>query len=353
MRKFILLISLAFFSITLPSCSRGQVGYQLTDFDSYETIDPISKTDGDDIFLGRPQGITMINGWLAIDDVYDDMCITWVSPDLKSYVHNVRRGMGPGEISSTAIPFRALNPDRVIIQDFAIGKFYTFTWDNVMKSDFKRPVQTDEIGDQRSRAVPMGGNYVCYEMMDNDENMFSLLSPNGEVLTRFGDYPPTIDLSREKDAYLRQVKASCRVSAKTDGTIMVAAGFCYDYLAFYRINGTEANLIKQYNTFAPDRDIVETSSGYSFRNNSRTINAYGSLSPSDKYLFALYDGNKVIRDNKVNYVFLQVFDWEGNFIRGYKLNERIGAVAYDENSQTLYGIAAGDFHISVYRLSGL
>ena len=345
-------MSLVLISCALSSC-KAQEKYPLTDFDSYEVIDPINKTIGDDIFLGRPQGISIINGWLAIDDVYDDMCITWVSTDMKTYIHNVRRGTGPGEITSSAIPFATKDPDKVKIQDFAIGKFYTFTWDNVMKSNFRRPIQTDEIGNLRSRAVPVGENYVCYEMMEDDEKMFSLLSPQGEVLTRFGEYPPSLDLKGEKDPFLRQVKASCKVSAKTDGSVMVAAGFSYDYLAFYKISGTEATLIRQYNTFAPDRDIVETSSGYSFRNNSRTINAYGSLSPSDKYFFALYDGDKVIRDYKVNHVFLQVFDWDGNFIKGYKLNERIGAVVYDEESQTLYGIAAGDFHISSYKLSGL
>ena len=99
-----------------------------------------------------------------------------------------------------------------------------------------------------------------------------------------------------------------------------------------------------------DLDIQYDNTGWHTKPNERTLNTYVSLSFSKDKLFALYLGTK--DDEVVEKSFVQVFDLNGNFIKGYVVPEYLRAITVDESGKTLYGLSLeDDVHISVYNLN--
>ena len=346
--------------LTLPSCGKGQVDYGLNDFAHYEPLEFSGYSNEDDLFLGRPQGLAIINDRLVITDYYDRKYLTWATLDLKSFARNVDRGTGPGEISSSATIFRTENPEIVKMQDFSAGRIYSFRWNDMLKGRFSKPIKTDHVGQSRERLALVGDNYVCYDIIDDDRLLFSVVGPDGDIIYRFGEFPGEYHHENPGNRFVRMSLTECMVAANSGGSVFVAGGFKTDFLAFYKLTDQGGSLIKQYFTYSPDNEIkyynVNGQEAYSYKSNDKTINAYRGLTASEHYLLALYDGTKALSDDKPDYRYLQVFDWDGNFIKGYKLNRRLGAMAFDEKSETLYALGLGEdgeSRIYTYRLSGL
>ena len=120
------------------------------------------------------------------------------------------------------------------------------------------------------------------------------------------------------------------------------------------MEGVRAVLLHEYFTYSADRDILENDNMISIRDNERTMLAYNDLCAGQKYLYALYEGMKMKQKERPKYTYLRVFDWKGNFVKGYKFNELLYDIAVDEESNTLYGLASGESdHICIYKLDDL
>jgi hypothetical protein len=86
------------------------------------------------------------------------------------------------------------------------------------------------------------------------------------------------------------------------------------------------------------------------------ITHFWGMSPRDKYFWMLYSGRKptdVIRDNSLNkkYIFVEQYDWNGNPIKRYKL-DNWGYFSVDENNSKIYLVSTDKPHsLIMYNLN--
>ena len=128
----------------------------------------------------------------------------------------------------------------------------------------------------------------------------------------------------------------CQMAANPEGSVVVAAGYMTDMLSFYKVDGAEVSLLKEYFSQDADVEIRKDETGISVIPTANTLQTYIHLCPTRSFLYALYWGTREGEPRERSYI--QVFDWEGNFVKGYAVNDRLVSVAVDEEAETLYGL---------------
>lgn len=341
-----------YFLFIISSCNIGNAQrVSLDNLDRYKLVTMTNRTNEDDIFLGRAQRINLIYNYLVVNDIYDGKMITLVSKDLKSSKHILHRGMGPGEFYN-GLSIYQTQGNLVKIVEQGLGRIRTFKWDDVINERVEKALASDTIKSMGA-LIPWEGNYVISDVK-NDNNLVSLVTSKQKELARFAKYPGEIAAKHKNNAMTMNMLLECLINVNQKQNVIVVAGRHSDYLSFYKMEGVRAVLLHEYFTYSADRDILENDNMISIRDNERTMLAYNDLCAGQKYLYALYEGMKMKQKERPKYTYLRVFDWNGNFVKGYKFNELLYDIAVDEKSNTLYGLASGESdHICIYKLDDL
>lgn len=331
--------------LLLVSCDKSNVN-PIYEFENYEKLESeFVIISNDSIFLGRPYSLSLIKDNIVMYDFYDQKMLTWYSLTDNKTKHNVSMGNGPGEFIPPLYIF-SLGDDKVKLYERSNGTFYTYEWSDVYNDNLKNPISVDRLKIFGENAVPCGQNYLLNDMQD-DLNLFSLISPDGDVISRFGRYPG--ELNENMDSKSLGFLTQCLVGVDNLGERMVAAGYMSDMLSFYKKVGDEFVLYKEYFTKNADIDIQKDASGWHTRPNENTLNTYLSLCFSKDKLFALYWGTK--EGEKAEKSYIQVFDLDGCFIKGFVVPECLKTIAVNETGELLYGISFEDeISINVYNL---
>lgn len=135
------------------------------------------------------------------------------------------------------------------------------------------------------------------------------------------------------------------VRIKPDLTKVVDAMGYFDIMNIIELtSGTCTGIIEQ------DAYQFEDLSHLSMDKLFETIK-YGVLdvSVTDEYIIVLYDGRNVnAAENRTEALkpSLKIYNWEGDFLQGYRLSEPLRGIAYDENRQYVYGF---DMEENFYR----
>ena len=86
------------------------------------------------------------------------------------------------------------------------------------------------------------------------------------------------------------------------------------------------------------------------------IRTFTSCLPTEEYVFIFYrDGEyaNILQEDNTWHPELLVFDWEGNYIKGFKMDRNSSTLAYDEKNKTLYTFTTQKEQLYAYDLSGL
>ena len=86
------------------------------------------------------------------------------------------------------------------------------------------------------------------------------------------------------------------------------------------------------------------------------IRTFTSCLPTEEYVFIFYrDGEyaNILQEDNTWHPELLVFDWEGNYIKGFKMDRNSISLAYDEKNKTLYTFTTQKEQLYAYDLSGL
>ncbi|MBQ8601315.1 MAG: hypothetical protein IJ413_02015 [Bacteroides sp.] len=331
----------------LSSCKKQLMPADISDFENYQVLEK-SDVIGDTIFLGRPSTIRVMNNWLVLSDRYDKKLLSWVSPDWRTSKHNVNQGDGPFEFLP---PIRFYSEDGgsiVKIVEVQTGEVFKYDWKDVSAEKFNEPVQVDKLPIYAGQVIPCGAYYVANDMKQ-DYNMFSLLSVDGNVLTRFGKYPGELPVASKDNPMSMTLITQCSMAYNESGQVMAAAGYMSDMLSFYKIDDGNVSLIKEYFTFNPQVDLKEGNHGVSMRRNGNTLDTYIDICSTESGFYALYWGSN--ERNRVALSYVQAFNLKGEFIKGYQIKEHIGSIAVDEERKLLYGInIKGEPSISIFEL---
>ena len=339
------ILVLSFLMLLVVSCDESNMN-PIFEFENYDKIESdFVITSNDSIFLGRPYSLSLIKDNIVMYDFYDQKMLTWYSLADNKTKHNVSMGNGPGEFIPPLYIF-PFGDDKVKLYERSNGAFYTYKWSDVYNDNLKNPISVDHLNLFGKNAVPCGQNYLLNNMQD-DLNLFSLISPNGDVISRFGRFPG--ELNENMDSKSLHFLTQCLVGVDHSGGKIVAAGYMSDMLSFYKREGDEFVLYKEYFSKNADINIQKDASGWHTSPNENTLNTYLSLCFSKDKLFALYWGTK--EGEKVEKSYIQVFDLDGCFIKGFVASGCLRTIAVNETGEFLYGISFEDeISISVYNL---
>lgn len=340
--KKLLLLFVATSVILLNSCKQEDVNA----LDNWENYQKIAGTPlaGTDLFLGRPRSIAYFDGHLGLYDFYDGKIFTWIRLHDKTSWHNTTFGNAPGEFTPPLYLFKDKAPEYIKIFERSKGIYHTYRLQDAIDGNLSASLHRDTIGISGSQAVPCGDYYVGNQMLD-DKKMFYLFSPIEKTKIRFGDYPG--NLKGIDDASVLDMMTQCQLCANNEGTVVVAAGYMTDMLSFYKIENSTAYLQKEYFTMDADVNIQKDAGGISLIPTSNTLQTYIHLCPTESFLYALYWGTKENERKEQSYI--QVFDWDGNFVKGYHVEDRLISIAVNDDTKMMYGLTTKEDHpIIVY-----
>ena len=342
--------------VLLGSCSQSISDNEARrdNFRSYQAISPSVRTQEENVFLGRPSQIDIIGDWLVIADEYDGYLTTWVSKDLQTIKRMIPKGLGPGEFFGIIDFFPSADEKHVVINHRDANHFLIYQTADVVNGRLNNPIRIDSIITKGINTVPFGNNYVIAEAK-SDMKLFTLVNNKGEEKARFGDYPGAISNGFNASNDYLWMLIQTLITSNSEKNIVVGAGYMSDLLCFYHVDEVgHATLINQYRTYDTDLNVKSSEYGASAQYNENTMDAYRTLYPTKNYLFALYRGY-LMKDRKDNpHSYIQVFDWDGNFIKGYKLEIRLTGIAVDEEKGIAYGLIGGENPaICTFQLEGL
>ena len=343
MRYNFLFIVILLFSLCACKKNRQENIYL---FESYTPLEKISVVS-DSIFLGRPGSLLVINDWLAVYDSHDGEMVTWIAPDMKTYKRNVAIGTGPGEFMPPLTIYSSDFGKKVRLMLRSTSTCYTFNWEDVMDECFKHPLSIVSLPKVPGKILPCTSGFVMNNVQD-DNKMFSFLSSNGEELCRFGIYPGNID-NVKGDSQSRNMVTQTTMAYSEKHRVMVAAGYMSDMLSFYRMEDDTVSLVNEYFSIEANMKVVQVENGYRLMPTSDTKSTYLELYATESYLYALYWGSQYGKLPEKNYI--QVFDWNGNFKKGFVVADVLTSIAVDEKKGIMYGISrVKDPVINIYKL---
>jgi len=126
----------------------------------------------------------------------------------------------------------------------------------------------------------------------------------------------------------------------TEQTRMV---YAYKYFKIVRFFDLEHNTVRTINF---EREEFDESTTYRVDGLDANVTHYWGISAGEKYVYMLYSGRtpaQVWSDNRKEdfYIFVEKYDWNGNPIAKYKLDQW-GYFAVDEKNNILYLISTND-----------
>ena len=262
------------------------------------------------------------------------------------------RGLGPNEILGGYFLYPSSDGKNVTVYERGYNRVRTFKIDDFLEERLTNPISSSTINTGGLNLAPVGSNFIIGKPQ-KDLNLFSLIGENGETINRFGNFPSEMMEGFETDDTFLHMQIQLLVSSNKDKQVAVAAGYMSDILCFYQIDDKgNAKLLNQYRTYDTELDLSFSENGASAKYNDHTMDAYNSLYPTGAHLYALYRGCLMNSHKEHPYTYVQVFDWDGNFVKGYKLDAPVADIAVDEDRGIIYGLyAGGDPHVRVYQMN--
>lgn len=155
----------------------------------------------------------------------------------------------------------------------------------------------------------------------------------GELVNHIGSYPAD-DLP--ESAHARFFLYQGDLCSQPGGTHFALGSSYSDNLEFYKIKEGKAELLKKYG--AGNKVLAQFNDRIQLDDNC--LLGYKSSYATDKYCYMLYSGKTYAEnDHRVSWgenIF--VFEWNGDFVKSFRLNHEILTFAVDETNEVIYGI---------------
>lgn len=343
MQKLYLLLLLI-----LSGCANAQTKkIGIYDWKEYKQMTPISVIDmqESDLLFGNSSSLSaLIGDWLFIYDPYEGNQYSLFNLKTKEEKRILAKGNGPGEFLQPTQIFVDEGRQQVKLYERQKALFHTYSFHHAVRGEFRNPISVDDIGDVGYDATICGTNYV-QDREAEDLKIFSLKDATGKTLARFGNYPGK-SIKGLTDPMSILMLAQSRAIANPKGDVIVTAGRMNDWVAFYQLKDNQPRLIKEYFSIDAEAKIERGANFTRMTHNDKTITAYMRLYPTSKYLYALYSG--AYKGYRPPYRYLQVFDWNGNFVKGLRFSERLNSIVVNEKEGKLYGLSKTNDEPRIY-----
>ena len=199
--------------------------------------------------------------------------------------------------------------------------------------------------------ITFGDGYIANGNFDGRQ--FSLLDGDGRSTGYFGVYPGNNDDVGSGDAFF--MKNQTLMAVKPDQSRFAAAGYSNDQLVFYKAEKSGIpQKAREYFSYDSNIEVMGNEHGTRAMHTPETRSAYLCLYPTDKYLYASYNGRTIAEmtvPDASKDIYILKFDWDGKFFEGYVVGN-IDDFAVDETAGRLYAFVYedGDKILTAYDL---
>ena len=350
MRRRHILLSYAILLLLIAGCGRNEE--KLFPFEDFRRLE--GRAVCEDMLVGRPSRLTVIDSLLIFSDKLDDRLVTIANPKSGESRRAVFTGRGPGEMMMIRRIYRD-DDGRIFLFDINTHKIISYSADKSYQELLSPNTRLGETAfsydEVPYEVITFGDGYIANGNFDGRQ--FSLLDGDGRSTGYFGVYPGNNDDVGSGDAFF--MKNQTLMAVKPDQSRFAAAGYSNDQLVFYKAEKSGVpQKTREYFTFDADVETMTHEYGVRVFNKPETVSAYMCLYPTDKYLYASYKGRTIEEMmnpdiEKVNYILK--FDWDGKFIEGYVVGN-IDDFAVDETAGRLYAFVYedGDNILTAYDL---
>lgn len=219
--------------------------------------------------------------------------------------------------------------------------------------------RVDMLNNRWFRLVPLNNHYylalrhsfIVDKNIQIADHQFILLDSAGNALSSFESFPgnPTEDVGDKVLAY------QGHLCVDPTGRFVVFAssfGLVMKFFEFTNSNSIIKN--KEYIFELPKYTTESSHQQYSITWDKECYRGILAMASSEKYCFCLYKEKGVAGDRDIRGNVIFVFDWQGNPVRKYKLDNQALLVAYCESESKLIALTideSGNYSLIYFPLS--
>ena len=290
--------------------------------------------DGQEVFLEEYFSpfvrITVSDSlFAAVDEQNDPMIFVYSLPSFKLISNIGKSGNGPGELLSISrIKFDEKN--HIWAYDYYKTTFFAF--------DIKHDVSINAVKifeDEKPLFTPYANfisdrEYAVYRPAVDGMGIFQLFY-DGKCIKSIGKLPV-------KDANIPQFAFAQSYQALSEYSVRLKKmALAYRYTNKIDIVDMVTDSIISIHVEKFYDPIYSISEDNYFQVTPNTICAYNGIDVDDKYIYALYAGNKFFSEAESKEI--HVFDWYGNPICKFMLSHEAIDIAVSKNSKKIYTIS--------------
>lgn len=208
---------------------------------------------------------------------------------------------------------------------------------------------------QFSRIIAMNDSTFLGAGTYNSEYQYLLFNKNSKVI----DYAVKIYNAADEslNKYHKFLSNQGKLRKRPGENQFVYAVNYSSHIDFCEVRHDKIRLVKSLNLKNPEYEPLQDDKYNRMVPLDHNIIGYIDIAPTNQYVYALYT-NKKIREKDVSNDFssniILVFDWEGNPLRQYRIDQEAFYIAVDEASQKLYAAIINsndEWSVVRYRLS--
>ena len=345
------LILCALAAIATSGCRSNR--QEAFDFAGFRRLEP--HVIENDLLVGRPSRPMILDSLLIYTDKFEGRLITVLNLNTGSYRRVLSSGRGPGEMMMIRRISYDSKDKTIRLFDNNANRLTTFSATRSFSDLFSVSSIEDVIDFSYDNVpfemAPFGDGYIANGNFDGRQ--FSLLDGDGRSTGYFGVYPGNNDDAGSGDAFF--MKNQTLMAVKPDQSRFAAAGYSNDQLVFYKAEKSGIpQKAREYFSYDSNIEVMGNEHGTRAMHTPETRSAYLCLYPTDKYLYASYNGRTIAEmtvPDASKDIYILKFDWDGKFIEGYVVGN-IDDFAVDETAGRLYAFVYedGDNILTAYDL---
>lgn len=281
-----------------------------------------------DCLIGKPYRLTSYDTLLFICDSYESKSMTVLDVRNNRCIDRIlQTGSGPGEVSGPLRFSLSATHNKLYVFQIQSGIFNTY--DISGKSlTFVESVRIEE-----RPANVVATEKVLVGIGPFEKGRYQIYDKKGKLINHMGEYPSE---DMEDNAQARFFLHQGDLCSQPGGTHFALGSSYSDNLEFYRIQNGQTELLKKYGTV----NKVQARFDNSVQLDDNCLLGYKSSYATDKYCYMLYSGKTFAENNhRVSWgenVFM--FEWNGNFVKSFRLDQEVLAFSVDESNGIIYGI---------------
>jgi WD40 repeat protein len=310
-------------------------------------VAPIKKLKGttiqnDSLYIGSTVFLSVIDNSIYTYDIFDENYYTQYNTITNEVARFCRRGKGPGELiwASNVAPAKWNGIDCLSILDIGAKKLIFYKKDSLANLPFEEIALENNIDD-----------HIVYDAFPLNDSIILATGcfSYGKVCKFYKNgkgYGAGVDVFTKFDnnnAIDRATRDGNLFELSPDKKHIVRTAQLGGLIELYKIEGMHLTQLFSQHYFD-----VTCNPDLSLNPNSRY--GYINISVSDDKIYALWDGDLVMRDDPARSKEVHVYDFEGNPIEMLLLDIYVHSIAINSTGNQLYALSRDEKDLLVFNL---